>query len=326
MDNIHFPYRSSRHLALLHVIAESGSWEKHGLRVEYDYHITSEDAHKAVAEGSIEFVGGNHLSPYAARSRGDRWVYVGQTQNVYPLKLIVREDSGIDSIEDLRGKVIKLNGEHPDPSWPHPSFSLWLLLKQHGLDTERGDVDVKQPKGGGKAGPSVQAVVDGEIDADFVTAPADLRARRLGLKVIDLDPLPMIEFSTLSTSQSFVERHPDIVEKFVKGVIEGTAFFKTHRAEAIDIMRTKYHDRGTLDEGEADQLYDELAPTLEAKPYPRMGALENCYTLAVKKDPAAAQVDPILFWDTQFVRRLDDAGFIDSLYDAAPAETSKAAR
>lgn len=30
--------------------------------------------------------------------------------------------------------------------------------------------------------------------------------------------------------------------------------------------------------------------------------------------------------DTQFVRRLDDAGFIDSLYDAAPAETSKTAR
>ena len=323
MDNIHFPYRSSRHLSLLHVIAESGSWEKHGLRVEYDYHITSEDAHKAVAEGSIEFVGGNHLSPYAARTRGDRWIYVGQTQNVFPLKLIVRADSGIDSIEDVRGKSIKLMGEHPDPSWPHPLYSLWLLLKQHGLDIEREDVDVKQPKAGGKAGPAVQAVVDGEIDADFVTAPADLRALRAGLKVIDLEPLPMIEFTTLSTSQTFVERHPDIVEKFVKGVVEGIAFFKTHKAETIDIMRSKYHDRGTLDEGEADQLWEELAPTLEAKPYPRMGALENCYTLAVRKDPAAAQVDPILFWDTHFVRKLDDTGFIDALY--APAASGAAA-
>jgi hypothetical protein len=31
MDKIAFPYRSSSHLVLLHVVAESGAWEKHGL-------------------------------------------------------------------------------------------------------------------------------------------------------------------------------------------------------------------------------------------------------------------------------------------------------
>src|SRR6478672_1435818 len=36
MDKIAFPYRSSSHLVLLHVVAESGAWEKHGLSVDYD--------------------------------------------------------------------------------------------------------------------------------------------------------------------------------------------------------------------------------------------------------------------------------------------------
>jgi len=61
MDKVQFPYRSDSHLPFLHVVAESGSWAKHGLQVEYDYFISSEDAHNNVANGSVEFVGGNHL-------------------------------------------------------------------------------------------------------------------------------------------------------------------------------------------------------------------------------------------------------------------------
>ena len=78
MDKIHFPYRSESHLPFLYVVGESGSWDKHGLQVEYDYFISSEDAHNNVANGSVEFVGGNHLSPYIRRPKGDRWVYLGQ--------------------------------------------------------------------------------------------------------------------------------------------------------------------------------------------------------------------------------------------------------
>jgi hypothetical protein len=41
MDKVAFPYRSSSHLILMHVVAESGAWEKHGLQVDYDYKIGS---------------------------------------------------------------------------------------------------------------------------------------------------------------------------------------------------------------------------------------------------------------------------------------------
>ena len=50
MDKVNFPYRSDGHLRLLHVIAESGAWEKHGLQVDYDKYISAGDAHKGVAD------------------------------------------------------------------------------------------------------------------------------------------------------------------------------------------------------------------------------------------------------------------------------------
>src|SRR5271167_4222583 len=96
MDKIHFPYRSSTHLPFLHVVAESGAWEKYGLDVEYNKRISSGSAHSSVMNGAVEFVGGNHLSPYGHRARGDRWVFIGQTVNLVPgRKLVVRSGSGI---------------------------------------------------------------------------------------------------------------------------------------------------------------------------------------------------------------------------------------
>ena len=53
MDKVNFPYRSDSHLPFLHVVHDSGSCEKHGLDVNYDYEITSEDSHKNVANGTV---------------------------------------------------------------------------------------------------------------------------------------------------------------------------------------------------------------------------------------------------------------------------------
>jgi len=51
MDKVAFPYRSSSHLVLLHVVAASGGWERQGLDVDYDRQISSTEAHRAVPLG-----------------------------------------------------------------------------------------------------------------------------------------------------------------------------------------------------------------------------------------------------------------------------------
>ena len=156
VEKVSFPYRASTHLNLLHVVAESGSWAKQGLDVNYNYQITKGDAHRAVANGEVEFVGGNHISTYAHRARGDKWVYLGQTLNAVHPKLVVRPNSGINSIADLRGKKVGTRGMHP-------GLNDWLLLKQRGLDVDRDDVELVTKVEGLVSAEAAENQVDGVV-------------------------------------------------------------------------------------------------------------------------------------------------------------------
>jgi ABC-type nitrate/sulfonate/bicarbonate transport system substrate-binding protein len=343
MDKIAFPYRSSTHLPFLHVVAESGAWERHGLEVEYNKRISSGRAHDAVLQGDVEFVGGNHLSPYGHRARGDRWVFLGQTVNYVPgRKLVVRPDSGIEKIEDLRGKVVGSRGNHP-------RYNDWLQLKQHGLDVDRDDVglvDQFQAVGGrnvrdaaldggaaraiADANPDIEAtaqplwqlVRDKQIDAAFLQVPQCLFAAEAGLKVLEIDRMPMIYFTTISSSLKFAESHPDIVERFLKALIEGVHFFKTQPERSMQIIRDRYKLDGNLDLEMAERTHAEMAGALEPCLYPSPRAIENVYEEAVREDRDAAGINPMALWDLHYLRKIDDSGFVAELYQKRATSSS----
>ena len=337
IDKISFPYRAQTHLTLLHVVAESGAWAKHGLEVNYNFQISMSDAHRAVTNGEVEFIGGNHISTYGHRARGDKWVYLGQTLNSVHSKLVVRPDSGIDGVADLRGKRIGVRGRHP-------SLNDWLLLKQRGLDADRDEVELisqiadmhsveaaDQLKDAAaaegkerKRDPLWRWVQNGKVDAAFLRAPAHLFAADAGLKIIDIEPLPMIWYTTISSSLPFVERHPDIVERFLKGMIEGIHFFKTQPESSIEIIRERYTNEGRLDHAQATYVYQNLAPLLEPKLYPTMAAIANVYEEAKRLDADASKVNPMELWDLHHIRRLDDIGFVDGLYGSQKSDARSA--
>jgi ABC-type nitrate/sulfonate/bicarbonate transport system substrate-binding protein len=319
MDHVNFPYRSGSHLALLHVISESGAWERHGLDVDYDKYIGSDDAQRDLPTGAVEFVGGNHVSPYGLRARGDKWVYLGQTVNCVENSLCVRPDSGISGIEGLREKKFLVRGSHP-------SLNDWLFLKQRGLDVDHDDIElvnqlrVKKGSMDAEAGQEDEAkkakwewVKEGKVDGCFVTPLQAAIAEQNGLKVIDLEPLPMINFTTVSTSQDFVEKNPDLVERFIKGLLEGIAFFKTQPEAAKRIIKARFMD-GVLEDEMVDVLHSELARIVTPRLYPSMEAISNVYQEAIRQDADARKVNPLSLWDLHYIRRIDDSGFIDALY------------
>jgi ABC-type nitrate/sulfonate/bicarbonate transport system substrate-binding protein len=337
VDKVSFPYRASTHLNLLHVVAESGSWAKHGLEVNYNYQITKTDAHRAVANGEVEFVGGNHISTYAHRARGDKWVYLGQTLNAVHPKLVVRPNSGINGIADLRGKKVGTRGMHP-------GLNDWLLLKQRGLDVDRDEVELVTKVEGlvsaeaAEQGESAESdaartkkraavwqwVRDGHVDAALLLAPSHLFAADAGLKIIDIEPLPMIWYTTISSSLPFVEKHPDIVQRFLKGLIDGIHFFKTQPEASARIIQERYDKEGKLNYEQATYVYQELAPILEPKLYPTMAAIANVYEEAKRQDSDATKINPMALWDLHHIRQLDDSGYVDELYGRQREDARKA--
>ena len=318
MFNFHIVLRVIYHCFML--LPPRVGWERHGLKVDYNWNISSKEAHERIADGSVEFVDGNHVSTYAKRTQGDLWVYLGQTVNLVDHRLVVRNDSGISQVSDLRGKIVGSLGSHP-------GLNDWLFLKQHGLNEDKGEVKLRQAVTAGKLEPtdlSVQNqyfssqpwkdVLNGEIDAIFLNPPADLLAKRDGLKVIKIDYLPMIWFVTVSSGMPFVKKHPDIVERFLKGTIEGIAFFKKQKKEAVQIIQEQYTLEGKLDEEAATHLHSELSQILEPKLYPSLPAIMNVYEEAIQQDKLAKHAEPMALWDMHFLRIIDDSGFVNKLY------------
>jgi ABC-type nitrate/sulfonate/bicarbonate transport system substrate-binding protein len=322
MDHIHFPYRSSSHLALMHVINETGAWERNGLQVEYDKIISRGDAHDLVPKGEVEFVSGNHVSTYAARAKGDTWQYLGQTVSKNNLFLITRPDTGINKLEDVRGRKFGNRGRHP-------GLNTWLYLKQAGLNPDTDQVELvtevrdESPDGAKKVkGKSLlNMVADSDVDAAFVNQPRTEQARRMGLKVIDIPAQDMIFFMTVSSSAKMVTERPDVVKRVLKSVLEGIAYFKIHRDETIKILMQKHKKEGDLDLDLASKVYDDLAPRLEPRLYPSLPAVFNVYQEALKQDEKngdAAKIHPLALWNMNFLREIDDSGFVKNLYKDHP--------
>jgi ABC-type nitrate/sulfonate/bicarbonate transport system substrate-binding protein len=236
-------------------------------------------------------------------------------------QLAVRDDGEINGLADLKGKKIGTHGNHP-------SLNDWLFFKQHGLDSDRDDIEFvkqsKRKKEPADATPDAapaqrppwlwELVRDRVVDAALLVPPASLFAQAGGLKLIDVEPLPMIHFTTVSSSLGFVEKHPDIVERFLKGLIEGIHFFKTKPDQAIRIIRDKSTKRGQMNLEQATITHRSLAGILEPKLYPRMRSIANVYEEAVRQDKDAEKINPMALWDLHYIRRLDDMGFVDALY------------
>ena len=124
----------------------------------------------------------------------------------------------------------------------------------------------------------------------------------------------MIWYTTLSSSLPFVQKHPDIVERFLKGTIEGIHFFKTEPEKSIDIIQRKYDKEGRLNRAQATFIYQELAPLLEPRLYPSVAAIANVYEEAKRYDSDAVNVNPLELWDLDHIRKIDDSGFVKGLY------------
>src|SRR2546430_5039332 len=113
-------YRSHSHLPIWEVMDKAGSWEKVGLKVSFEFCDSSSAAEKALFEGSVDFVSGNHISPYLLVRRGKPIVSLTSPSNSVNDKLVARFP--IKEVSDLRGQRIgdttlvdSIGGDYPPP-------------------------------------------------------------------------------------------------------------------------------------------------------------------------------------------------------------------
>jgi ABC-type nitrate/sulfonate/bicarbonate transport system substrate-binding protein len=287
---------------------ECGFLGKHGLEMDLG---SLEGQRKRAAEGlksgELDIVSGNHHNLYARRAlNGDPYVHIAQSNNSWRENYLVMGD-GVDGIASLKGKRIAM-----DDYDGHTGLNVWLYLRLNGLEEGR---DVELVAGAKRGVDRAKDVMAGKYDATFVRAVDQLRARRLGARILELPTMPMIEGVTLTTTTTYVRNHEDEVRSLIMALADAVHFFKTRRGETLGIITKHCSELLRIDNDEEwSYFYDTQAESLEPKLYPSIEAIQNVFALALKRNPEIKQFNPLALWDLHYVREIEDSGYMDRLY------------
>src|SRR5690242_1019688 len=97
-------FRAHSHLPIWEVMDKAGMWEQVGLKVSFEFCDSSSIAEKALFDGTVDFVSGNHISPYLLVRRGKPIVCLASPSNTVNDKLVSRLP--ISDVSELRGRRI----------------------------------------------------------------------------------------------------------------------------------------------------------------------------------------------------------------------------
>ena len=294
-------YRSSSHLPIWEVIKEAGIWETVGVKLlSFDYCALPPEAEAALFEGKIDLISGDHLTPYVLVAQGKPIVSLASPVNSTTAKIVSREP--IRSLQELRGKRIAdtpLEGRDGGFHHGRGNHMMYIIRSGLGLESVRWvDVDESSDR--------LEALKSGRADAVFASGAME-RYEKEGFRTLTLDPLPMINGPTITTSFRLLQKKEGLGERLVKALVLGIHFARTQKQETERILENLNRRE------EKDFSYDRLA-RMPVKPYPNLQAVLNAYELGCIKSPEAKQVSPLALWDIHYLGQLDDSGFIDRLY------------
>ena len=180
-------------------------------------------------------------------------------------------DPGIDSIADLKGKVI-----YEASRAGLQDYLLKTMLQKNGLDPER---DVSYVYGQEQAG--LAAMLTGQVQGSIAQLPVPLEAERQGYKIIG-NTADYARFPTaaVGTSVDRVNNRQDQVKGVVRATLQGIKYLKDHEAEAAEIavrrlevspvdagrilefLRPSWVDNGKLTDAEIQAVIEERKATL----------------------------------------------------------------
>ena len=191
-------------------IADKNDFYSDNVTVTLRHHGSGEGLFTAIAAGEEDFVvaGGDEI--LEARTQGIDIVAVGSYYVQYPARLIVLEDSAINSVADLKGHSVGLPGRFGE-NW----YALLIALDQAGLTDNEVEI--------AEIGYTAQvALTTGKVDAVVGFSNSDavnFASANFPVKVIDLNT-PLVSIC-LATTRSFADTNPEVVKTVISAMKKG---------------------------------------------------------------------------------------------------------
>lgn len=289
----------------LWVAEQRGIFRKHGLDTEV---IVVGGAGttgvSALLAGDIQYVSAAGDAIVNANLRGGDTVMIASVINKGLQRIIVKPD--IKTQADLKGKRV---GVTRVGAVSHTV--LLMILRRWGL-TER-DVQVVQL---GSSPNMVASLEKGGIEGAVLTIPSMFVAEDLGYRVlVDLADTDIYYLQTmLATTRSYIRANREKTLRFLRGFVEGIAYFKQNKRESLEILSKKLRI-SAAQERNLERSYDLLATKYyEQTPYPSLRGVETVLGFLEKDNPKAKGADPKSFVDESLLREIEASGFVKALY------------
>lgn len=287
------------------VAEQKGLFRKHGIDAEVIVVGQGGTAGiSALLANDIQMTSSAGDSLVNAALHGGETVMIAGVVNKGLQRIMTRPE--IKSPADLKGKRVGVTRIGA------VSHSVLLMILRR-WNMSPADVQVMQVG----TSPNMLASLDkGGLDAAVITIPSMFVAEDRGYKVLlDLADTDIYYLQTmLATTRSHIRANRDKVSRFLKGYLEGIAFFKQNRKESLEVVKKKLRI-STEQERNLERSFDLLsAKYYEQMPFPSLRGVETVLGFVEKDNPKAKGADPKSFVDDSLLREIEQSGFVKTLY------------
>lgn len=217
-----------------HMAREKGFYQQEGLDVTIRPGGPGIAPAYEVLDGRAQYGVGN-MEVLSLYQQGRPLVALVALYQHSPSILLVRQDSEIYTVKDLKGKRIMLFPGHDDPE-------LLGMLRTQGLhpeDIQRLDTST-----------DINDLIKGNTDAFnayLTNEPFFMQVQGIGVRIINPRDYGIDFYSdVLFTTQEELRDHPERVAAFRRASLKGWAYALNHPEEAIQVLVEKYRVNKTL--------------------------------------------------------------------------------
>jgi len=287
----------------LYVTKKIGAFKRNGLDVDFLLLQGGSQALQVLLSGDIKLIsGGGGTAAQRARFKGAGNLLVATYTPTMPYSLYV--NAKIQDAKRLKGAKIAISrfGSSSD-------FAARFMVARLGLDPSK-DVTIMQI---GNQRERMSALLSGSVDGSVVDAPNTLIARQQGfVELADASKLGLTyPHNNIASTDRFIREEPQTVFSFLRAFVEGIAYYRTHKAESMQMIKEFLRVGDNAIAEEAYEYYSRITP---AKPYPNAEGVRGVLEEIALTEPAIKNAKIEQFVDASFIAKLDQSGFIDGLY------------
>jgi NitT/TauT family transport system substrate-binding protein len=287
----------------LWIAVEQGLGTKYGLDLKAIY-AGRIRPQQLLATGEVPFVMATGTGALTSHILGVKdQVIIMTTVNRVNSAIFSRPE--IKSTEELRGKTVATGR----PGAFGDTMVRYVLRAKLGLVPDR---DIKMLPIG-EAQLAFPALERGIVQAASLTIPFTLIAKKMGYReLVDYDKAGVVyPYNTITTLRQTPSKNPDLAERLLKTIIEAIFISKTEKDKSLAVL--KKYMKGTPDEI-LEETYQYSKNVVEEVPTSSLGIVKAALEILSYQYPQAKGTDPNAIIDTSIMKRIEQSGFLKTIY------------